>query len=67
MRYLSQRGSYPWVVTVVTPIGERSVELSSRHDLLTVAEVFCRGDYDPVTGRNIVDIGANIGSRPSTF
>jgi FkbM family methyltransferase len=37
------------------------VELTSRHDLLTVAEIFCRGDYDPVAGRNVVDIGANIG------
>jgi FkbM family methyltransferase len=60
-RYASQRGGYPWTVRIDTPLGRVSVTLHSRHDLLTVNEVFCRRDYGDPTGTAIVDIGANIG------
>jgi FkbM family methyltransferase len=61
-RYISNGGSYPWTCRVRTPIGRRSVNLFSYHDLLTINEVFCRQDY-PVDSdaRVIVDLGANIG------
>ncbi len=60
-RYLSQRGIYPWTVAIRTPTGDVSTTLYSRHDLLTVNEVFCRQDYPVPTGPLVVDIGANIG------
>jgi FkbM family methyltransferase len=60
-RYVTQHGQYPWSVAVRTPLGRRRVELESRHDLLTVNEVFCRQDYGRCDGRVFVDIGANIG------
>jgi FkbM family methyltransferase len=60
-RYVSQRGSYPWTVQVDTPLGRVQVTMYSRHDLLTVNEVFCRRDYGVPDGSVIVDIGANIG------
>jgi FkbM family methyltransferase len=60
-RYVSQRGAYPWTVNVETPLGPVPVTMHSRHDLLTVNEVFCRRDYGVPEGSVIVDIGANIG------
>lgn len=60
-RYVSQQGSYPWTVSVDTPLGRVPVTMHSRHDLLTVNEVFCRRDYGTPDGSVIVDIGANIG------
>jgi FkbM family methyltransferase len=60
-RYISQRGRYPWTVQVGTPLGRVPVTMHSRHDLLTVNEVFCRRDYGTPEGSVIVDIGANIG------
>jgi FkbM family methyltransferase len=60
-RYISQRGRYPWTVQVGTPLGRVPVTMQSRHDLLTVNEVFCRRDYGTPEGSVIVDIGANIG------
>jgi FkbM family methyltransferase len=60
-RYVSQRGGYPWTVQVDTPLGRVPVTMHSRHDLLTVNEVFCRLDYGTPEGCVIVDIGANIG------
>lgn len=61
-RYLFASGEYPVNLIVRTPLGRRSTRLFSHHDLLTVNEVFCRGDYR--TGRTdevVVDIGSNIG------
>lgn len=61
-RYLSGAGPWPWQVRIYTPMGPRTLTLRSWHDLLTLNEIFCRGDYDlnpPPT--IIVDIGANIG------
>ena len=60
-RYLSQRGGYPWEIGLRTPTGRVRATLYSRHDLLTVNEVFCRGDYGFQAPRLIVDVGANIG------
>jgi FkbM family methyltransferase len=62
VRYLTNSGKYPHALRVRTPAGIREVTLYSYHDLLTVNEVFCRGDYR-VEGdiRVAVDLGANIG------
>jgi FkbM family methyltransferase len=60
-RYLTQSGTYPWDVQIRTPIGVVSVTLYSRHDLLTVNEIFCRRDYGDEAPVLIVDVGANIG------
>ena len=60
-RYLSNRGSYPWQVTLRTPLGPQRLTLASRHDLLTVNEIFCRRDYGSRPGPRVVDIGANVG------
>lgn len=61
IRYLTQRGDYPWNVTVLTPTGPVPVRLYSRHDLLTLNEVFCRRDYGDEAPALVVDVGANIG------
>jgi len=60
-RYLSNSGSYPWRPQLHTPIGPVSPLLVTRHDLLTVNEVFCRRDYGRGPYDTVVDIGANIG------
>lgn len=60
-RYLSQRGAYPWDVKLRTPAGSVPVRLYSRHDLLTVNEIFCRMDYGEEAPALVIDIGANIG------
>lgn len=61
-RYLFARGDYPIDLVIRTPLGRRSIRLFSHHDMLTVNEVFCRGDYHSgVTDDIVVDIGSNIG------
>jgi FkbM family methyltransferase len=60
-RYVTQRGTYPWEITVRTPVGVMPVRLYSRHDLLTVNEIFCRLDYGTEAPGLVVDVGANIG------
>jgi FkbM family methyltransferase len=60
-RYVTQRGTYPWEITVKTPAGPMPVRLCSRHDLLTVNEIFCRLDYGTDAPALVVDIGANVG------
>jgi FkbM family methyltransferase len=60
-RYLSQAGTYPWEIQIRTPTGVVPVTLYSRHDLLTVNEIFCRRDYGDDAPELVVDIGANIG------
>jgi FkbM family methyltransferase len=61
-RYLTGRGIYPASALVSTPGGPRRVHMWTRHDLLTVNEIFFRKDYE-VDGRElvIVDFGSNIG------
>ncbi len=61
-RYLLKSGQYPHRVRVRTPVGKVEIELYSHHDLLTVNEIFCRGDYRvPDSIRTVVDFGSNIG------
>lgn len=61
-RYASQRGEYPYVCEMRTPIGGVSAELGSWHDMVTVTEIFCRLDYRAQsTVKTVVDIGSNIG------
>lgn len=61
-RYLLKRGTYPMDVRLKTPVGVVTARLWTHHDLLTVNEIFCRGDYrcapDVAT---VVDLGSNIG------
>jgi FkbM family methyltransferase len=61
-RYVTGRGTYPASAIVSTPSGPRTVQMWTRHDLLTVNEIFFREDYG-VSGRErvIVDFGSNIG------
>jgi FkbM family methyltransferase len=61
LRYISNRGVYPWRVLLRTPMGPVLVTLWDRHDLLTVNEVFCRLDYGSGAARTVVDIGGNRG------
>ena len=61
-RYLTGRGEYPHPIQVRTPVGEVAPMLYSHHDLLTVNEIFCRGDYFADAGiQTVVDLGSNIG------
>lgn len=60
-RYVTQQGVYPWDIRVKTPAGAVSIRLYSRHDLLTLNEIFCRLDYGSEAPALVVDIGANIG------
>jgi FkbM family methyltransferase len=60
-RYLFGIGSYPWTISVSTPLGTRDVLLQSHHDLVTVIESFCRLDYGQGGAQIVVDMGANIG------
>ncbi len=67
-RYLTNSGTYPHRVTIRTPVGPVRLTLFSRHDLLTVNEVFCRRDYgDGVGLATVVDVGANIGIAAMWF
>jgi FkbM family methyltransferase len=55
-------GSYPAPCPVRTPAGVVAPTVYSHHDVITVNEVFCRGDYRlPAGARVVVDIGSNIG------
>ena len=61
-RYLLGRGHYPYDCRVRTPAGVVAPTLYSRHDMITVNEIFCREDYG--NGKQaavVVDLGSNIG------
>jgi FkbM family methyltransferase len=61
-RYLSGCGRYPFQAFVRTPTGLIGITLYSHSDMLTLNEIFCRGDYAcPRDTRVVVDIGSNIG------
>ena len=60
-RYASNSGEYPWSPVLRTPAGYVRVTLHSYHDLLTVNEIFCRGDYGRGAPQIVMDIGANRG------
>jgi FkbM family methyltransferase len=60
--YFLGGGEYPSRCPVRTPIGVIAPTVYSHHDVFTVNEVFCRGDYRlPAAAEVIVDIGSNIG------
>jgi FkbM family methyltransferase len=60
--YLLGGGTYPSRCPLRTPTGPVAPTLYSNHDVITVNEIFCRGDYRlPAHARVIVDIGSNIG------
>ncbi|MDQ3394474.1 MAG: FkbM family methyltransferase [Bacteroidota bacterium] len=62
IRYFFGNGSYPYVIQVRTPTGLKEITLYSYDDLLTVNEIFCRGDYYVSNDVAFVcDIGSNIG------
>ncbi len=61
-RYVLGRGGYPARVDVRTPAGRVRPRLYTRHDMLTLNEVFCRLDYELAgPARVVVDVGSNIG------
>lgn len=61
-RYFFNKGKYPYLIELRTRSGNESIVLNSSHDLLTVNEIFCRGDYGrDKKAKVIVDIGSNIG------
>ena len=61
-RYLLKRGHYPKDVRLKTPTGTVTARMWTHHDLLTVNEIFCRGDYRcPPDIATVVDLGSNIG------
>ncbi len=61
-RYVTGWGEYPYRCEVRTPIGLVAPTLYSRHDMLTLNEVFFRGDYRSRGQLHVaVDIGSNIG------
>ena len=61
-RYLLGIGDYPVAIGLRTPSGIISPILYSRHDILTINEIFCRLDYAITSDdRIIVDLGSNIG------
>jgi FkbM family methyltransferase len=60
--YFLGGGVYPSPCPVRTPAGVIAPTVYSHHDVITVNEVFCRGDYRlPDGARVVVDIGSNIG------
>ena len=60
--YFFGGGVYPWPCPVRTPQGVVSPTTYSHHDVFTVQEIFCRGDYRlPAEATVVVDIGSNIG------
>ena len=62
IRYVTGGGHYPYHIQVRTPVGVIAPKLYSHHDIRTVNEIFCRGEYfTDATVRTVVDIGSNIG------
>jgi FkbM family methyltransferase len=67
-RYLTGAGAYPRVISVRSPAGWIDLTLYSHHDLLTVNEIFCRGDYRSGASASVIlDLGANIGISAAYF
>lgn len=61
-RYMFDTGAYPYRCRVKTPTGIIQPMLYSYYDLLTLNEIFFRGDYSAnQEDKVIVDIGSNIG------
>ncbi|WP_156822440.1 FkbM family methyltransferase [Demetria terragena] len=60
-RYALGQGQFPHDLSLRTPLGRVTVHLPHAHDMRTVNEVFCRGDYGRDAPAVVLDIGANIG------
>ena len=61
-RYLLGWGTYPVSFGIRTPLGRIRPTLYSFHDMLTLNEIFCRGDYRCGPDiHTVVDFGSNIG------
>jgi len=60
-RYITGKGCYPCKFSLRTPIGEVTPTLFTKHDMLTVNEIFCRLDYQCRKPKIVVDLGSNIG------
>ena len=61
-RYLRNSGAYPSRFHIRTPTGPVSVTAYVPDDLLTINEIFFRGDYgDDRSATVVVDFGSNIG------
>jgi FkbM family methyltransferase len=61
-RYLRGGGTYPDRYTVKTPIGPVPITVFTPDDLMTINEIFFRGDYPGDTRERIyVDFGSNVG------
>lgn len=61
-RYVRGRGSHPHVVSIRTPIGWVEASTYTPDDILTINEIFFRGDYGRADqARIVVDFGSNIG------
>ncbi|MFT6773562.1 MAG: FkbM family methyltransferase [Paracoccaceae bacterium] len=67
-RYAFGVGAYPTDMRVRTPTGTLTLRLYQPADMLTLNEVFCRGDYraDRTLGL-VVDFGSNIGLSAAYF
>lgn len=61
-RYLRNSGDYPATFRIRTPVGPVSLTAYGPDDLLTINEIFFRGDYCDDRGSTaVVDFGSNIG------
>jgi FkbM family methyltransferase len=67
-RYALGLGRYPSTVELKTPIGIVRLVVNSWHDLRTIHEIFCAGDYRAgPADKIIVDYGSNIGVSAAYF
>lgn len=67
-RYALGIGRYPATIALRTPIGTVSLVVNSWHDLRTIHEIFCAGDYKAgPSDKVIVDYGSNIGVSAAYF
>jgi FkbM family methyltransferase len=68
MGYAFGAGKYPTTIEIKTPNGVISLDVRSWHDLRTIHEIFCAGDYRVDScGEVIVDFGSNIGISAAYF
>ena len=67
-RYVRNRGQYPAEFRIRTPIGPVTLTAFTPDDLLTINEIFFRGDYgDDRDAKVVVDFGSNIGISAAYF
>ena len=61
-RYVRNAGGYPAEFSIRTPIGPVRLAAFVPDDVLTINEIFFRGDYgDDRSARVVVDFGSNVG------